>query len=126
MNPSTARLLELGRVAFNEGRYFEAHELWEEAWLAEKGETRRLLQGLIQIAAGYYKAFGQKQPNGCARLLEAGLSKLNGAMSPLLALAPFVKAVRDGLKEARRWERGVVEGLDAAAAPRLHRRVKLA
>jgi predicted metal-dependent hydrolase len=24
--------LEQGRAAFNRGEYFEAHELWEEAW----------------------------------------------------------------------------------------------
>ena len=34
---TTAERLERGRLLFNEGRYFEAHEAWEEAWLVEGG-----------------------------------------------------------------------------------------
>jgi predicted metal-dependent hydrolase len=40
--------LEPGRVAFNRGEYFEAHELWEEAWQVLDGVERILVQGLIQ------------------------------------------------------------------------------
>ena len=75
VNADTAARLERGRALFNAGRYFEAHEAWEEAWLAERGDARRLLQGLIQVAAGCHKA-GQGKAEGCARLLAAGLEKL--------------------------------------------------
>jgi Domain of unknown function (DUF309) len=119
MQEPTARLLELGRARFNERRYFEAHEVWEEAWLAETGETKRLLQGLIQIAAGYHKAFERRQRKGCVRLLEAGLSKIVGGVFPRLALESFATAVRNGLIDVRRWERGEVDRLERARAPRL-------
>ena len=117
MKEPTVSLLELGRAHFNEGRYFEAHEVWEEAWLAEAGATKSFLQGLIQIAAGYHIALERRRPKGCARLLEAGLSKIVGAVSPRLALEPFAAAVRDDAEEARRWERGEVSGLKRARAP---------
>lgn len=40
-----------GVKLFNEGSYWHAHEAWETLWIAQKGETRRFIQGLIQIAA---------------------------------------------------------------------------
>src|SRR5689334_23240838 len=53
---SLSDFLEEGRTLFNEGRFFEAHERWEEAWLVETGPSKLRLQGLIQIAAGFLKA----------------------------------------------------------------------
>jgi predicted metal-dependent hydrolase len=115
---STPDLFERGRLLFNAGRFFEAHEAWEGAWRAESGTVRLLLQGLIQVAAGYHKAFGQEQPGGCVRLLEAGLEKLRAAAPPSdRALAAFAQAVEEGLREAGRWEAGEAGGL--SCAPRL-------
>jgi uncharacterized protein len=108
------RKLEEGRDLFNERRFFEAHEAWEEAWLVEEGPARLRLQGLIQIAAGFHKA-GQGAPLGCARLLEAGLEKL-AAAGPDPELEAFAEAVRASLVEARRWERGEAGGLAAFPA----------
>jgi len=106
---TTRQRFEEGRKLFNARRFFEAHEAWEQAWLAEDGPARRLLQGLIQIAAGFHKA-GTGGAGGCVRLLEAGLDKLP-AGSPDPALEAFSGAVRDSLAEARRWERGEVSGI---------------
>jgi predicted metal-dependent hydrolase len=116
---STASLFEQGRVLFNAGRHFEAHEAWEEAWRGESGATRLLLQGLIQIAAGYHKAFVQRQPRGCVRLLAAGLEKLRSAIgeAPDRGFEEFVERTQRHLFEAARWERGENAGL--ARAPRL-------
>lgn len=117
--PVTEALFEWGRALFNAGRHFEAHEVWEEAWRGESGATRLLLQGLIQIAAGYHKASAQGQPGGCVRLLRSGLEKLRAASaSPAEgSLAAFLRAVEESLGEAERWERGEAAGL--ASAPRL-------
>ena len=32
--------IERGRALFNDRRFFQAHEAWEEAWLHEEGELR--------------------------------------------------------------------------------------
>ena len=61
--PSTPGALRRGAALFDKGRFWDAHEAWEEAWLEEDGEVRLLLQGLIQVAAGYHKATVQLQPN---------------------------------------------------------------
>ena len=89
VNPDTPARLERGRALFNTGRYFEAHEAWEEAWLTERGDERLLLQGLIQVAAGCLKA-GQSKAEGCARLLAAGLEKLE-ALDPAYGIEDFVR-----------------------------------
>jgi hypothetical protein len=39
---------------FNSGRYFEAHEVWEEMWREEQGNLRLLYQGLVQSAVGLH------------------------------------------------------------------------
>jgi uncharacterized protein len=121
--PATELALERGRALFNEGRYFEAHDAWEAAWLREAGELRLLLQGLIQVAAGYLKAFHDQRPVGATRLLAAGLAKLAGLPDGLagLALARFREQVERSLAEALRWAAGESPGLERALAPRLHR-----
>jgi len=39
---------------FNDRFFFEAHEVLEEVWRREHGESRAFLQGLIQICAAYH------------------------------------------------------------------------
>lgn len=41
---------------FNQRRFFECHEVWEELWKPSSGEMRRLYQGLIQAAAALHHA----------------------------------------------------------------------
>jgi uncharacterized protein len=45
-----------GVELFNQRRFFECHEVWEEIWKPSTGETRRLYQGLIQAAAALHHA----------------------------------------------------------------------
>ena len=50
---------EMGRREFDAGRWWEAHEAWEDAWVAMKARKAAprdilLLQGMIQCAALLY------------------------------------------------------------------------
>jgi len=45
-----------GVALFNQRRFFECHEVWEELWKPSTGEMRRLYQGLIQAAAALHHA----------------------------------------------------------------------
>lgn len=106
--PATAAALDAGRALWNRGAWFEAHEVWEEAWRAELGEAKRLLQGLIQAAAAVVKARRDKNAEGTIRLLETALAKLDGFPdgSAGLALGDFRSGLRRLLDEARRWAEG--------------------
>jgi predicted metal-dependent hydrolase len=78
-------LLEQGRVAFNHGQFFEAHELWEDAWHTLGGGERLAVQGLIQIAAGLlHLQNGRRRP--AARLLAKGIEKLGREVLPAAPL----------------------------------------
>lgn len=67
-------LFEQGRKAFNQERFFEAHELWEELWTPLTGLERRRLQGLIHFAVGLYH-HGRGNRVGAMRQLRKGLEK---------------------------------------------------
>ena len=103
-----ARRLELGRVHYACGRFFEAHQVWELAWREESGTPRLLLQGLILAAGAYHKMANQQQPVGMAALLEKALDRLEQLPDGLagLELARFKDGLRRSLREARAWRDG--------------------
>ena len=41
---------------FNEGHFFETHEIWEEVWRAAAAEERDFYQGMIHLAVALYQA----------------------------------------------------------------------
>ena len=60
---------------FNRGLFFDCHETLEEIWLEEHGNDREFYQGIIQIAAAYFK-WEQNVPMGTFKLMRSGLNKL--------------------------------------------------
>ena len=85
---------------FNQGLFFECHETLEEIWLEEHGEERKFYQGIIQIAAGYFK-WEQKVPAGAIKLWHSGLEKLEpyGPVYLGIDVESFVVAVKENLHE---------------------------
>jgi predicted metal-dependent hydrolase len=119
---SAAReVLARGADLFNRGLYWEAHEAWEELWLRLEDEPRLFVQGLIQVAAAGHKAFVQKQPRGCVKLLTSALEKLDRAPAGFFGVETvhFLPAVHRMLDEARRWLDGDVTDLHRALVPPL-------
>lgn len=84
---------------FNRGLFYECHETLEEIWLEDHGEERALYQGIIQVAAGYFK-WQQDVPAGALKLLRAGLEKLEPYAPRCLGLdiGAFVAGVRSDLR----------------------------
>jgi predicted metal-dependent hydrolase len=85
---------------FNQGLFFECHETLEEIWLEEHGDDREFYQGIIQVAAGFYK-WEQGVLMGAIKLWRAGLQKLGG-YPPIhldVDVASFIKGVEVSLKE---------------------------
>lgn len=70
-----------GVEQFNAGRFFDAHESWEEVWLAAAEPERTYLQGLIQIAAAFHH-YRRGNLEGARSLLQNGLKKLSGGPQP--------------------------------------------
>src|ERR1051326_4740716 len=43
-----------GLELFNQGDFFDAHEVLEDVWRAAPSEEKKFLQGLIQVAVGLH------------------------------------------------------------------------
>lgn len=83
-----ALLVEAGADAFDQGRFFVAHELWEVAWLAARGADDRAsplaegLRGLVQWTTAAHHvaaARGEKRQRleaAAGRVLARGLERL--------------------------------------------------
>jgi len=85
---------------FNQGLFFECHETLEEVWLEEHGEDRAFYQGIIQVAAAYFK-WDQGVLIGAIKLMRSGLEKLSPYPASHLGidLGSFVQGVKENLKE---------------------------
>ena len=60
---------------FNEGEFFECHDVLEELWTEVVGEERKYLQGLIQAAVSLFH-FGNENLGGARKLYSAAREKL--------------------------------------------------
>lgn len=65
-----------GIELFNEGRFWDAHEAWEEVWRECEEESRIFFQGIIQVAAGYHLLTELPRPAGARRNLTKAREKL--------------------------------------------------
>lgn len=76
LTASQKQLLQKGIDFFNQQRFFDCHEVWEEAWLEAGPEQKTFLQGLIQVAVAMYH-LRRENLAGATRLLSAGMEKLS-------------------------------------------------
>ena len=82
------------------GRFFDAHEELELAWKAAEGETKILLQGLIQIAAGLHRwGLHPEKTEGALYLLDRGMEKLR--RTEALLSPDSLTTLRDSLTRMR-------------------------
>jgi uncharacterized protein len=64
-----------GIALFDQGRFYDAHEVLEDVWRAAHGEEKRFLQGLIQAAVAlHHHSTGNTR--GASSLLERALKNL--------------------------------------------------
>jgi len=105
-----------GVADFNAKRFFEAHEVWEELWLAAAEPEKTFLQGLIQVAAAFHH-HGRGNARGRHSLLTAGIAKLAECPDDFRGIA--VAKLRD---EVEAWRKLRQADMDRASqdAPKIH------
>lgn len=67
-----------GIKKFNEGEFFDCHDILEDIWFEIRGSSRNFYQGLIQVAVGFYHITVRENPKGALSQLKKGTDKLNG------------------------------------------------
>jgi uncharacterized protein len=96
-----SQFYEEGIELFNQGRFFECHEAWEEVWKRSDGEVKLFYQGLIQAAVAILHA-QRGNLEGAQSLYEKAMANLEPiprehmglAIGELrVALAEFIAAV---------------------------------
>jgi predicted metal-dependent hydrolase len=106
-----------GLEQFNNCRFFDAHDTWEEIWLPAPEPEKAFLQGIIQVAAAFHH-YTRGNHRGTRSLLEAGLKKLE-------RFSPKHRGIElEGLRAAvRRWMVALATGADPGAheLPRIER-----
>jgi uncharacterized protein len=92
--------LQKGIDEFNQQLFFECHETLEGIWLEDHGEDRKFYQGIIQIAAGYFK-WQQGVPAGALKLWQMGLDKLEpyGPVHLGVELGSLIANVKEHLRQ---------------------------
>ncbi len=78
-DPFTAQeqaALEHGVAQFNDRLFYECHDTLEDLWSGLRGPSRDFVQGLIQLAVGFYH-LGNGNQAGAVRLFDRGLERLS-------------------------------------------------
>jgi uncharacterized protein len=90
--------LERGIALFNSGKFWEAHEAWEEIWMNHPEDGRFFIQGLIQLAAAYHQ-LGKKVYRGVVIHLRQAQERLKLFPSDFLGISvlPILGVIDDSL-----------------------------
>jgi predicted metal-dependent hydrolase len=96
---------------FNAGRYFDAHEIWEEVWLRASGDAKLFYQMLIQaaVALHHYERGNARGARGMYANVKEKLERLP-AVFMSLDLVNFSRQFRASLSE-------LIENNNEAAPP---------
>lgn len=102
--------IEAGAALFDAGQWYEAHEAWEDHWLAADGDERLFLQGLIQLAASLHKGLRMGHAPGMQSLAHQAAQKLAHVSSRHPALggldvAQAAQLANEVEVAAERWAR---------------------
>lgn len=120
--PDFTRVFLHGVDLFNARKFWEAHEAWEELWLAAESEVVQFLQGLIQLAAAYHHV-QRGTLRGAVRLFDAALGRL--ASFPAEFCGVDRGAAEASARRHREWAASRIETespaatLDDGAYPKL-------
>lgn len=88
------RLFHEGMELFNDGQWFEAHEVWEDIWHMAGGPRKRFYQGLIQCAVTL-EHVRRGNPRGVRTVWTSARSKFAGL--PQVYRGVNVKALLTGV-----------------------------
>lgn len=118
--------LDAGLLCFNEERFWDAHEAWEEAWLEAEGTTKVWWQGLIQLTAAFHKGLRMGSPSGMATLFAHAAEKFERVLeeAPMvggLNTANLLLQAQSGEALAQQWIRSGRSPWHTASLPKLNR-----
>ena len=91
---TTSEAVREGVELFNQERFWECHEVLEQAWHPAKGKERDAIQGLILTAAAFVH-FQKGEEDICLSILKRALARIG---SDMILLRVDLEAVRMKIK----------------------------
>jgi predicted metal-dependent hydrolase len=74
-----------GIQAFNQGKYFSAHEYFEDAWRDTPDDSREFYRALLHLSGGYYR-LTQDRSAAARKFFVRGLAWIEHFSSPHLGI----------------------------------------
>jgi len=108
-----------GIELFNAGKFWHAHEAWEQVWRRHHEDSRLFIQGLIQMAAAFHLLFDKKRYKGALSNLNKALSRLQlfGQTFFDLPVSNYIKSIEKAKDEIQRVQNGEAETIDPSVVP---------
>ena len=78
-------IVEQGLQALNQGKYYEAHEVFEDAWRDTPDESREFFRALLHISGGFYR-LTQDRPTAAKKFFSRARHWLQEFPNPHLGL----------------------------------------
>ncbi len=112
--------LNEGIVLFNDGKFWESHEAWEEVWKRHPEGSRMFFQGLIQVAAGLHQ-LKRSIYHGVDKHFRNALWKLEPFQPAFLRIDVkyFVEMIKDGQKELVRLGEKELQAFNQELIPKI-------
>jgi predicted metal-dependent hydrolase len=104
---------------FNEGKFWHAHEAWEQVWRRHPEDSRLFIQGLIQMAAAYHLLIEKRRYSGARSNFNKALARLRLFEPDFLnlPLTEFIRAIERAQDEIRKLEKSSEAKIDLAVVP---------
>jgi predicted metal-dependent hydrolase len=117
------KLYHTGIRLFNEGEFFEAHEVWEDIWHEAYGTKYEFYQGMIQCAVAL-EHYRRSNPRGVVSLYDSYRRHFKDVPDTFMGLdlKHFLSQMREALRPVLDAnplpQKGEIE-LDATRVPRI-------
>lgn len=87
---------------FNDRKFWEAHETFEDVWRAQKGDAKKLVQGFVQAAAAL-SYIAKRRYESILYLLDKSVEKLSAMKDflPGLEISSLIDSLRRIKEEVR-------------------------
>jgi len=125
LNLELKRLFIRGVESFNQKKYYDAHEYFEEMWIGYKLDDRLFIQALLQLSVAYFH-ISNLNKNGALGLFKKSISKLDTYLDTYQDISNINSVIESAHESYQSLlENKDIHKFDWSLAPVLESRVKL-